>query len=172
MFVYLFLLAAVAASPELPTINLTPTETRAIEELVAILAQEESASTIATKTPETTAVAIEAVEDQTTPIIITNSIDASMLEYKHWTGKYSPEKFAISVNGAEITEGKTVEIPAKTSIIEIGYTYSFMNGMRTGGKTIAYKLDESTTHAHITFSWKDDWRVIVDNGVAVKEVTS
>jgi len=177
MLSYLFLLAAAAAPTDLPTTDITDKETpsfaeamesmQEIQELVAILAQEETASDIiaATAPAETTSVA------DATPIIIANAIEPSMLEYKHWTGKYSPEIFTISVNGTQIEQGKTIEVPATTKTVEIRYDYSFMNGIKSGGKTISYELNENITQVNITFSWKDDWRVLVDNGVAVKEVT-
>lgn len=164
MFIYLFLLAA-ATSTELPNVDLTQAEETAIQELIAVLTQEMQAeeSTQAQKT-ETTAV--------TSPITITNAIEPTMLEYKHWTGKYSPEQFAISVNGAEIEAGKTCNIPANATTVEIGYTYSFMNGMKSGGRKISYQLNENISQANITFDWKDNWRIILDNGKAVKEIVS
>jgi hypothetical protein len=168
MLTYLFLLAAATTAPELPTIHLTQAETTAIEEIVAVLEQKENTLAIITETPESTATAAVAVEAQS--ITITNAIEQSMLEYNHWTGKYSPEQFAISINGVEIELGKTYEIPAQTKTVEIGYTYSFMNGIKSGGRKISYQLDENISHANITFNWKDNWRVLIDNGKAVKEV--
>jgi len=169
MFIYLFLLAA-AASTELPDINLTPTEQREFQELIAVITQEMQAeeNTSAESAQEQVANATPA----NSPITITNAIEPSMLEYKHWTGKYSPEQFAISVNGAEIETGKTCNIPANATTVEIGYTYSFMNGMKSGGRKISYQLNENISQANITFDWKDDWRIILDNGKAVKEIVS
>jgi hypothetical protein len=177
MLSYLFLLAA-ATSPELPIADFTPEQTQAIQELKTLVAQENNAQENGTEaiataiitesapTPITPAVAIAQ------PIIITNAIEPKMLEYKHWTGKYSPDKFSISVNGTDIEQGKTCSIPANSQTVEIGYTYSFMNGMKSGGRRISYQLNENITQANITFNWKDDWRVVVDNGKAVKEVAS
>lgn len=177
MFIYLFLLAA-AASTELPDINLTPTEerefssfakamedTQEFQELIAVLTQEMQAGESAQEQAAEVALV-------TSPITITNAIEPSMLEYKHWTGKYSPEQFAISINGTEIETGKTCEIPANATTVEIGYTYSFMNGMKSGGRKISYQLNENISQANITFDWKNDWRIILDNGKAVKEIVS
>ena len=171
MLPYLFLLAAAIVSPELPSIDLdlTPAETNAIQEIVAILEQEECATTIAVETPGTISIA---ATPQAQPIIITNGIQPNMLEYKHWTGKYSPDQFAITINGTEIESGKTSEIPARSKTVEIGYTYSFMNGMKSGGRKISYELNENITQANISFDWKNDWRVIVDNGKAIKEINT
>lgn len=167
MLTYLFLLAAATTAPELPTINLTPAETAAIEEIVAVIEQEKNTSIITPETPETTTTAAVAAKAQS--IIITNAIEPSMLEYNHWMGKYSPEEFSICVNGTEIEQGKTIEIPANISTVEIEYRYSFMKGVYNGGKKISYQLNENITQANITFNWKDDWRVLVDNGKAIKK---
>ncbi len=168
MFFYLFLLAAITI-PELPTIELTQTENEAIQQIVAVL-DKENELTVTTEIPEANPTAVTAIAPQ--PIIITNSIEPSMLEYKHWTGKYSPDEFSISVNGVEIETGKTCEISTGSKTVEIGYTYSFMNGMKSGGKKISYQLNENITQAHISFNWKDDWRIIVDNGKAIKEINT
>ncbi|HLC07276.1 MAG TPA: hypothetical protein VJJ26_03750 [Candidatus Babeliales bacterium] len=180
MFTYLFLLAAAATSSELPTTDLTAIEASSfaeatadmqeIQELVAIFTQEETAPetfTAATLEPTPTLVALA-----TSPITITNAIEPSMLAYKHWTGTYSPETFTVAVNGTEVEQGKACEIPAGTTAVEVQYKYSFMSGMRTGGKKISYQLNENVTQANITFNWKDDWRVIVDNGKAIKEINA
>jgi hypothetical protein len=174
MLSYLFLLAAAASAQELPTTDVTPTEQQELQELVANLTVEtdEAAAqptVVAANVAEQPATAPEVAAS---PIVVTNAIEPKMLEYKHWTGKYSPEKFSISVNGAEIAQGSTYEIPANSSTVEIGYTYSFMNGMKSGGRKISYQLNENITQLNITFDWKNDWRVIVDNGKAVKEVSA
>jgi len=169
MLSYLFLFATTIIAPELPTIELTLTESQAIQEIVAVLTQEENTSITATETSTTTETLV-AVKIQ--PITITNAIEPSMLEYKHWTGKYSPDEFSISVNGVKIESGKTCDIPANSKTVEIGYTYSFMNGMKSGGRKISYELNENIAQAHISFNWKDDWRVIVDQGRAIKEVNT
>lgn len=168
MFLYLFLLAATVAA-ETPNLDLTPAEENAIQEIVAVLAQEETTVTIATTETQTSTTPVIA---EIQPIIITNAIEPSMLEYKHWTGKYSPESFAITINGTEIESGKTATVPANTKTVEIGYTYSFMNGMKSGGRKISYELHENSTQAQITFNWKDDWRILLDNGKAIKEIGS
>ena len=171
MLTYLFLLAVVTAAPELPTMDLTPAETAAIKEIVAVFEQEENElSVIGAEIPESTQTTIAIAVAH--PITITNAIEPTMLEYKHWTGKYSPDEFSISINGTKTETGKTVEIPAHSKTVEIGYTYSFMNGMKSGGRKISYQLNENITQANISFNWKDDWRVIVDNGKAVKEVNT
>lgn len=171
MLSYLFLLAA-ATTPELPPADFTPEQTQAIQELAALIAEDNTAGVVVAEVTVQTSTSAPQVVAIAQPITITNAIEPKMLEYKHWTGKYSPDKFSISVNGTEIEQGKTRSIPANTQTVEIGYTYSFMNGMKSGGRKISYQLDENITQANITFNWKDDWRVMIDNGKAVKEVAS
>jgi hypothetical protein len=170
MISYVFFLAALATASELPTTDITPAEQAAVQELVTMLTVEESAPMISEESADT-AVAENAIP-QAQPIIITNAIEPHMLEYKHWTGKYSPELFTVSVNGTEVQCGSACDIPADANTVEIEYNYSFMNGMRTGGKKISYQLHESIAQASITFDWKNDWRIILDNGKALKEITS
>jgi hypothetical protein len=105
-------------------------------------------------------------------ITITNAIKPNMLEYKHWTGTYKPEVFTIKVNNAEIAQGEQHILPAETKNVDVQFTYSFMNGMRKGTKTVSYQLHENITQADITFSWKGDWQVLVDNGKAVSKIST
>lgn len=183
MFLYLLLSTAIITSPELSTNNAPENqestthainEQQELEKIIALFTQDgttEESSAVATAaitktdSPATTC-------STTTPISICNTITPDMLAYKHWTGTYSPEKFTVKVNGIEIAQGASCTIEKPDSNLEISYTYSFMNGMRTGEKTVAYKLHENSTQANITFSWKNDWKVLVDNGVAIKEVTT
>src|SRR5437879_2049156 len=44
---------------------------------------------------------------QDSSIIITNAIEPSMLEYKHWTGTYSPELFTLIINDTQVLQGET-----------------------------------------------------------------
>ncbi len=171
MLSYLFLLAA-ATTPDLPAPDFTPEQTQAIQELTAIIVQDNAIDIVLAEAATSTTTQPSQVVVIEQPITITNAIEPKMLKYKHWTGKYSPDKFAISVNGTEIEQGKTCSIPGNSSTVEIGYTYSFMNGMKSGGRRISYQLNENITQLNITFDWNNDWRVIVDNGKAVKEVVS
>lgn len=100
-------------------------------------------------------------------ITITNAIQPSMLAYKHWTGTYNPDSFIISVNDVEIAQGAEIKIPATTKTVNLKFDYSFVNGMRKGSKTVSYKLNDDITHATITFSWKDDNKILIDNGTII-----
>lgn len=162
MFVYLFLAAAFIAPLETTTVD---------PELQEIITLFTSADVAEGKYAE---IAVEtvietAVVPQQAPIVITNAIDQGMLAYKHWTGTYTPELFTLKVNGTDVALGEKHELPAATTTVELRYDYSFMKGMRTGAKKVSYQLNENVTHANITFSWKDNWKVLVDNATAVKQ---
>ena len=167
MFVFLFLITALAASTELPT---TDPESKELQELIAIFTTDEIiVETVETEQSTSTEVIVaKAIE----PITITNAIEPSMLEYKHWTGTYNPETFTITVNGTEVAQGTQHTLPADTKAVDVAFHYSFMNGMRKGTKTVSYELHENSTQANITFAWKNDWQVLVDNATATKKVSA
>ena len=100
-------------------------------------------------------------------ITISNNIKPDMLTYKHWTGKYNPDSFKVSVNNSEVAQGATLQIPSETKTVNVTFDYSFVNGKRTGSKTVAYKLNDDATQANITFSWDNDNKIMIDNGTAV-----
>ncbi|HSC25529.1 MAG TPA: hypothetical protein VLB80_04940 [Candidatus Babeliales bacterium] len=186
MFIYLFLISVIIASTDMPSI---PDELTELHTCVLLDAQEEHSLVLqeCEAHDEITNMLVpmseELVEASHIPkitddsslaesITIINAIDADMLAYKHWTGTYSPEIFTIAVDGTEIVQGSQLTLPSQTTTITIQYTYSFMNGMRSGTKKISYQLHENITRAQITFSWKDAWKVLLDNGTALKEITT
>lgn len=120
----------------------------------------------------TTEVVTEIIPEVAKQIVITNAIDSPMLAYKHWTGTYNPDTFTITINGTEIAQGAQHSIPADTKTINVMFTYSFMNGMRKGTKTVSYKLHDNIAEAKITFTWKDDWQVLVDNATAISKTST
>ncbi len=120
-------------------------------------------------TTETSSELPAPTEPATAPssITISNNIKPDMLTYKHWTGKYNPDSFKVSVNNTEIAQGATLQIPSETKTVNVTFDYSFVNGKRAGSKTVAYKLNDDATQANITFSWDNDNKIIIDNGTAV-----
>ncbi len=167
MFLYLLLIAAIASSSteQISIEAITPQEQEQLQEIIALLNQEDAPQEVTAATTS----AVETVTVAPAAITITNGIEPNMLAYKHWTGTYSPETFTIAINGTEVAQGSSHTLPAATKTMDIQYNYSFMNGMRTGAKKVSYELHENSTQATITFSWKDTWKVLVDNGTAVKE---
>lgn len=168
MFLSLLLFAMTAIiTTETPEIDIDPE----LQEIITLLSasdeaciEENSATEIAENTDEA-----DATVQKQTSITITNAIEPSMLAYKHWTGTYSPDIFTVTINGMEVACGTNYTITSTQEPLEIGYSYSFMKGMRTGAKTVSYQLNEHITNAQITFSWKDNWKILVDNGTPVSQ---
>jgi hypothetical protein len=100
-------------------------------------------------------------------ITINNNIKPDMLTYKHWTGKYNPDSFKVFVNHTEVSQGNSLQLSSETKTVNLKFDYSFVNGKRTGSKTVSYKLNEDITQANITFSWDNDNKIIIDNGTAI-----
>ena len=157
MFFHLFLVALVISSSYAKATADTAVKPELQETVVTALASRPE--TIESTTPE---------PEPQASIIITNAIQPSMLAYKHWTGTYNPDKFTITVNDIEVAQGAQHTLSATTDPIDIRFDYSFVNGKRTGSHVISYQLDENIAQANITFSWNDEWKVIVDNGKPVK----
>lgn len=105
-------------------------------------------------------------------ITITNNITPEMLNYKHWTGTYSPEKFTISVNNTKVTAGESYTFTKTNDPLVINFDYSFMNGMRKGGKKISYTMHENSTTASLSFSWSENHKVIIDNATPLSIETT
>ncbi|SRR6266404_3623899 len=165
MFACLLFAATIVANIELPTTNTI--ESQELQTIVTLLTQEEP--TTETIEDEQTIIAvneeIKVIEEKL--ITITNNIQPSMLAYKHWTGTYNPDAFTVFINDTEVAQGTEIKIPAANSTINVKFDYSFVNGMRKGSKTVSYKLNDDITQANITFSWKDDNKILIDNGTAV-----
>ncbi len=99
---------------------------------------------------------------------VTNNIEQSMLTYKHWTGKYEPSTFVVSIDGQTIEQNKEYNILVTDSTLKVRYDYSFINGMRKGAKIIKFQLEKNAVDLLITFSWNDEWRVIIDQATPVE----
>ena len=185
MFSLLFFTLTIATPVETPTAEKVETVHVVIQEETSLVPQEQltiapdylalaNTSTEQVKSEETifetTTDNQTQLEEQRT-VTITNSIEPSMLAYKHWTGTYSPDIFTIQVNGTEIAPGNSYTLESTTTPLEIRYDYSFVNGTRKGGKIVSYTMNEKSDVATITFSWQDTWKVIVSNATPIKETT-
>ena len=167
MFIYLLLLLTTATALDL---DLSETEAQEVKEIISLISQDEEFTQLTEAcSPQ---IAEETKQTQSSSITISNNIAQEALVYKHWSGTYTPEQFTISVNGNELQQGEKIDVCPENGIVTLGYTYSFHNGMRTGGKKVEYKLNENTAHSAIGFSWKDDWRILLDNATAIKEIKS
>jgi hypothetical protein len=99
-------------------------------------------------------------------VTIKNNISEEEVSYKHWTGKYKPTTFVISVNGQHIEPGQEKEVAINSDEeLKVRYDYSFANGYKTGAKEVAFDINETTKKADISFSWDDEWRIQIENGI-------
>lgn len=105
---------------------------------------------------------------QTKAVRVTNNIEQSMLTYKHWTGKYEPSTFVMKIDGQTIEQDKEYDIIVTDNILKVRYDYSFINGMRKGAKIIKFQLEKNAVDLLITFSWNDEWRVIINQATPVE----
>lgn len=98
-------------------------------------------------------------------VTITNSITPAMRIKKHWTGEKTPDKLAILLDGKQIEPGKTVSAQLKDDLLTLEFDYSFMNGYRTGKNQVIFQVPEDQERLDMTFSWENDFRVILDKAI-------
>ena len=101
-------------------------------------------------------------------VTIFNRIEPDMLKY--WA--YSPDIFALKVNGIPLKPGKsiTLEQPQSKEMI-IRYDFSFANGFRKGAKEITFDLENNKNKHEISFSWKNKLRISVSDAIPKKVET-
>ncbi len=113
-----------------------------------------------TSTPDTHIAVEQPIAPKSRTIKVTNNITQKMLAYTKGFMQYTPD-FTLIVNHQAIEPGKQQEITINDNSLTIGYTYNFMNGYKKGSKEIAFTVPATSNELDITFSWKNDWRVIV-----------
>lgn len=147
-------------------IAVTPENTSIVSDEITeiVIAQQEN------QEGATTSV-ISEEQAQQAPIIITNAIEPKMLQYKHWTGTYSPELFNVMIDNTLISSGETYTLKSTEEPLIVQFDYSFMNGIRKGSKKIFYQLNKDCKQATLTFSWLDTFKIIIDNATPIKEET-
>lgn len=94
-------------------------------------------------------------------ISVKNNITDKMITYKKGFINYIPA-FKIVVNGISLAQGEQQLIDAPDKLLKVTYSYDFVNGYKTGTRTVVFSFPENLTEAAITFDWKNDWRVIID----------
>lgn len=110
-------------------------------------------------------------EEKIQSVTITNAIEEEMLKYKHWTGTYSPDTFAVYINEKEVKTGDAYIASPSKEPIRISFSYSFMNGMRKGTKAYTYQINEDCSQITLTFSWLDKHKILMDNATFLTEET-
>jgi hypothetical protein len=124
--------------------------------------------TIATVTEETTPTELTDVPDEDlhvkedhNTITVKNNITDKMITYKKGFINYIPE-FKVTVNSIPLAQGeqKFLDIPDRK--LKVTYSYDFVNGYKTGTRTVIFSIPENLVEVAIAFDWKNDWRVIID----------
>ncbi len=93
-----------------------------------------------------------------------NAIEKNNLGYKHWTGTYYPNTFALRVNNILLEQNKKTVVPVTDNTCTVRIDYSFVNGRRTGGIVATYKFDTNIPIHICTFtSWHDDERLVISD---------
>jgi hypothetical protein len=102
-----------------------------------------------------------AIKEVNRAISVKNNITEKMLSYKKGFLSYVPE-FKVVVNGIPLAQGgqQTFEIP--DNILNVTYSYDFVNGYKTGTRTVIFSIPNDMNEVDITFDWKNDWRVVID----------
>lgn len=133
-----------------------------------------------TKTKKLDTARIESTQPHFTPqlpqatpakrmVSITNNIKPEMLTYKHWiAGNLEPE-LKILVDGKELEVGKTATVAIENGTLPVQFSYSFMSGYRKGHNEVTFEVPEKQDKLAMTFSWKNDYRIILDNAKPLKK---
>ena len=103
---------------------------------------------------------IQASEERV--VIIKNKITKKMITYTKCFVPYTPD-FVLKVNGTELKLGEEQSIAIKKNRVTVTFSYNFLNGYKKGTSAVEFDLPESKQECEITFSWKNDWRVIMND---------
>ncbi len=93
---------------------------------------------------------------------IKNNIVEKKLKYKYLFLSYIPTKFSITINGQELKRDEKMDVTIKDNKLSVRYDYEFMDGKRTGAKVVHFEVDPEAQELDLSFSWKDEWRIIID----------
>lgn len=118
-----------------------------------------TADTIAKKAPVKT-------NAQTRTISVHNGITKKMLTYKYLFMKYKPSSLSILVNGQELEQDVTQNITLVNNQLTIELAWEFLNGKRTGARTIIFEILPGVDTIELTFNWKEKQKVLIDEDVA------
>ncbi|MGE0009273.1 MAG: hypothetical protein AB7F19_01920 [Candidatus Babeliales bacterium] len=102
-------------------------------------------------------------------ITIKNTIEPKMLTYKHWSGNKVPDPFKIVIDGKEIAPGKSITVAIENDTLPVQFSYSFMMGYKKGTNEVTFQVPEHKDNLNLTFSWDNDYRVILEHAKAIKK---
>ncbi len=103
-------------------------------------------------------------------IKVNNKITQKMIAYSKGFMQYTPD-FTLTINNVPIKQGNQQQIVIENNCITVGYTYNFVNGYKKGSKEIEFMVPVTEDELDITFSWQDDWRVVISGAQPHKVIS-
>jgi len=101
-------------------------------------------------------------------VTVKNAITPEMTKYRFWGTYYEPTQLYLSIHDKKLQRNETVECTLNNSnCIEITYHYEFQNGIVTGSKCVEFEITNPDQPIEITFSWKDNHRLMSNHGRVV-----
>lgn len=140
-----------ATNPQ-TTASSKPTESAVAEKNGAPI---EKSEPITTKKSAPTTQAVRSVK-------IVNTINHEMLGYKHWTGKYHPTTFTMTINGKPFSFEEENEVAVEHDKLLIEYYYEFMNGYRKDRVKLEFNVPQKISQLTMSFDWKSRPHVLFD----------
>ncbi len=99
-------------------------------------------------------------------IKICNTINDSMTSHSSPIGSLTPT-FSVMVNDQAIKNGESLNINLKENQITVRYDFNFLKGMNKGSRAVTFNVKPKTEKLTLSFSWDNEWRVIVDGATPV-----
>lgn len=89
-------------------------------------------------------------------VTVKNKIQKKMTGYKKFGKTWCPDDYSLTINGVEVAEGETINVPADTKCINLVFAYDFRpmgKSYKKGTEELTYQLLNDTKELEITFSW-------------------
>jgi hypothetical protein len=104
-------------------------------------------------------------------ISLTNKINNAMLQKSYLLMSFSPDLFAISINGKLLEPNQTVDTQIDNDTVIVRYSYSFAKGFYKGTNDVLFKLKNPNQKKFtITFSWDNKFRLIIPDMIPQKKI--
>lgn len=94
-------------------------------------------------------------------ITVTNNITKKMISYTKCFVSYTPD-FNLIINDEIIPPGHTRKVVVdNNNMLIVTYSYNFLNGYKKGKRSVSFELNPNQNAYEITFSWQNDWRLMI-----------
>ncbi len=146
--------------PQKLTDNNTVKEIRDNENQDSIIQKEQNNFQQSDNTNQSKQTHNKTTKEQSRTVQVSNNITQKMLGYKYFV-HYYPNKFILTINDMPVEQDQTKNIIIKDNKVAVRYEYEFLHGMRKGAKITTFDIEPKADHLNITFSWDNEWRVIM-----------